>query len=105
MPVRVSIHAALAGGDPPFFRVMLCAGQFQSTPPSRAATRLNKSDKTLFLVSIHAALAGGDNLALILGQTFSVSIHAALAGGDSRLRYFLGGYFMFQSTPPSRAAT
>ena len=78
-------------------------------------------------VSIHAALAGGDFRRKTTGVRERVSIHAALAGGDNAYaevtisangfnprrprgrRHFVLGRTsagtLFQSTPPSRAAT
>ena len=56
---------------------------FQSTPPSREATRCS-----------------GD----VLFKSW-ISIHASLAGGDAHCRHCAGRSCAFQSTPPSREAT
>ena len=57
----ISIHASLAGGDfsPLLFDSSL---RFQSTPPSREATRFDLRHMRRRLISIHASLAGGDFL-------------------------------------------
>ena len=57
--------------------------QFQSTPPSREATSIVDLLLKLVVISIHASLAGGDFSGLNTG-----SAHGK-----------------FQSTPPSREAT
>ena len=62
------------------------AGLFQSTPPSREATALQKCDQQLLLISIHASLAGGDLCCTTSSKVCHISIHASLAGGDSQER-------------------
>ena len=80
--VLISIHASLAGGDHRVLRVFRwkgdfnprlprgrrhrlsttlgCASTFQSTPPSREATRQRSCILVAHAISIHASLAGGD---------------------------------------------
>ena len=58
---RISIHASLAGGDPPL-RALLFG----------------------IIISIHASLAGGDSSPACGCLSIVISIHASLAGGDSR---------------------
>ena len=55
---------------------------FQSTPPSREATRTYYDLKRLKRVSIHAPLTGGDVTQCRLYTLTWVSIHAPLTGGD-----------------------
>ena len=81
--LAVSIHAPLTGGDQ-YQHPQSASVAFQSTPPSREATRHQKR----------------------LGNAEHVSIHAPLTGGD----LFVGAVktnrnSVFQSTPPSREAT
>ena len=145
---RVSIHAARAGGDDdaalgqpicsfnprrPRGRrhaerdAISAASAFQSTPPTRAATRRPSDNTVPDVVSIHAAHAGGDvsgRTGIQLSQRFNprrprgrrlggmrpsrrsaVSIHAAHAGGDTTACATVAGSVPFQSTPPTRAAT
>ena len=124
----ISIHASLAGGDVDallyigFLSVnfnprlprgrrrgdslfAIDKGAFQSTPPSREATRHRPPEARAIGISIHASLAGGDatrgsspiaqrhfNPRLPRGRRPSatntgspsrwISIHASLAGGD-----------------------
>ena len=102
---EISIHTTLAGGDlcglhlcghlrnfnphhPRGWRQSLselCQGAslFQSTPPSRVATRLSARYSRLIAISIHTTLAGGDYT-------------STPREGKSK---------SFQSTPPSRVAT
>ncbi len=124
----VSIHAPLTGGDdtrscvpaqstrfnprPPHGRRRGGEGedqddhQFQSTPPSREATRVRifptprRSSfnprpphgrrpyyvdiRGLHRVSIHAPLTGGDLIVVLYNPPSHVSIHAPLTGGDLR---------------------
>ncbi len=103
--VTISIHASLAGGDPRPGAVAGPRAEFQSTPPSREATRHLMHPQRRRNISIHASLAGGDDrLDKPYGQRH-ISIHASLAGGDSVLLPKVAGEDAFQSTPPSREAT
>ena len=98
---KVSIHAARAGGDEPHQTEEATA--FQSTPPARAATRL-ESGVIAWNVSIHAARAGGD--ASQCDSRFELSFNPRRPRGR-RHEYFhlVQPNAMFQSTPPARAAT
>ncbi len=100
----ISIHAPLAGGDfpawvsarpfrnfnprpprggrPGTFWKAVCAGKFQSTPPSRGATDLSVNEYDALFISIHAPLAGGDRGMVRQARNRQISIHAPLAGGD-----------------------
>ena len=100
----ISIHASLAGGNQARWSVFRVYARFQSTPPSREATRNAIMAFISFAISIHASLAGGDtsrreksissqhfNPRLPRGRRPSpwcasdragISIHASLAGGD-----------------------
>ncbi len=104
-PAAVSIRAALTGGDatsavaglpllsfnprrPHGRRREIAAqiartGEFQSAPPSRAATDAPVNLPYTEQVSIRAALTGGDSMTIISSQSL----------------------WRFQSAPPSRAAT
>ena len=79
----VSIHAPLTGGDDPAVGSRRWGAGFQSTPPSREATRRTLARVPEQQVSIHAPLTEGD-----VSDDFSdapkpaVSIHAPLTGGD-----------------------
>ena len=79
---------------------------FQSTPPTRAATSFFKCFAVPFAVSIHAAHEGGDkNILDVDNIILAVSIHAAHEGGDFTGYGICFTRVMFQSTPPTRAAT
>ena len=56
--------------------------QFQSTPPSRGATRGIPPYHHHLFISIHAPLAGGDLKKSFDLVIVEISIHAPLAGGD-----------------------
>ena len=78
----ISIHAAREGGDP-------CA-----------------LFRTAFIyISIHAAREGGDVDAVNANHGDIISIHAAREGGDSIVSPNDKTPFLFQSTPPVKAAT
>ena len=55
---------------------------FQSTPPSRGATEVRDWLGLEPKISIHAPLAGGDALVCQVLVPWPISIHAPLAGGD-----------------------
>ena len=57
----ISIHAALAGCDDFVACLAYFVLGFQSTQPSRAATRCLRASLKSILISIHAALAGCDS--------------------------------------------
>ena len=81
------------------------AVKFQSTPPSRGATKSKRPARSGPAISIHAPLAGGDAKNIRPNILSSISIHAPLAGGDLMQQLYNMGYQQFQSTPPSRGAT
>ena len=127
--LTISIHTTLAGGDA--FSAFLVAASisFQSTPPSRVATKLANNSSVFIKISIHTTLAGGDFLLPhLVKNVFIISIHTTLAGGDWDFFFWetvsksisihttlaggdAGGQTgaawtkEFQSTPPSRVAT
>ena len=61
---------------------VIAGATFQSTPPSREATRPQFHHFFRARISIHASLAGGDIAALKIKARENISIHASLAGGD-----------------------
>ena len=56
-------------------------------------------------ISIHAAREGGDTFTVAVNRRFKISIHAAREGGDLAVEPFGRQLFVFQSTPPVKAAT
>ena len=124
---HISIHASLTGGDR--FGLDKIAGhwnfnprlphgrrhiyginciichKFQSTPPSREATKASYQANIDMVISIHASLTGGDGIGAITinklmeFQSTPPSREATLQSGTSML------ILLFQSTPPSREAT
>ena len=78
---------------------------FQSTPPARGATRFQRQNLYDAWISIHAPREGGDGSGGPLRGARTISIHAPREGGDCP------GYLLslqiqpFQSTPPARGAT
>ena len=60
---QISIHAAREGGDYLPTEVITMIPQFQSTPPVKAATLLQKLFVPDGQISIHAAREGGDHTA------------------------------------------
>ena len=101
----VSIHAARAGGDS---NARLRWRPGQSFNPRRPRGRRHHRNAPMpirAVVSIHAARAGGDKSADSDQQARMVSIHAARAGGDRVARCTTVAPYVFQSTPPARAAT
>ena len=59
-PTRISIHAPHTGGDAINWGLGLSLWQFQSTPPTRGATRRRLTAKSHLDISIHAPHTGGD---------------------------------------------
>ena len=59
-PDSISIHAAREGGDPAQAAQSRPQGEFQSTPPVKAATFSVRTQQTVSRISIHAAREGGD---------------------------------------------
>ncbi len=58
------------------------ANTFQSTPPTRRATFIDKPVETTIIVSIHAPHTEGDGQDARLYQFRGVSIHAPHTEGD-----------------------
>ena len=58
-------------------------GEFQSTPPVKAATIQRLIADTPTVISIHAAREGGDWLTCRARMRCGISIHAAREGGDA----------------------
>ena len=58
-------------------------GTFQSTPPVKAATFADWTDRFLYCISIHAAREGGDFHVAAQQLVHVISIHAAREGGDA----------------------
>ena len=56
-------------------------------------------------ISIHAAREGGDATLVFCRSDHQISIHAAREGGDGGFLLPLAAAFLFQSTPPVKAAT
>ena len=83
----------------------MLSSSFQSTPPVKAATRLNQRDICTLRISIHAAREGGDQTAAHPPPPTAISIHAAREGGDAAPPRPLLSFSPFQSTPPVKAAT
>ena len=102
----ISIHAAREGGDGFGFCPCRRAERFQSTPPVKAATRV---DMQLLAgctrISIHAAREGGDENIPQRLPVLGISIHAAREGGDTDTSSLSAARARFQSTPPVKAAT
>ena len=78
---------------------------FQSTHPSRGATRKDAKQLKAAHISIHAPLAGCDDLLKEVILMQSISIHAPLAGCDPSFAPIHAATPAFQSTHPSRGAT
>ena len=102
---RISIHAAREGGDRMVFRSARRHGQFQSTPPVKAATADGGMVCALRVISIHAAREGGDDIQRFAVHRVGISIHAAREGGDLYSNQIASLQGIFQSTPPVKAAT
>ena len=79
--------------------------RFQSTPPVKAATDMLNSAAVDWAISIHAAREGGDVIYGFTQNGETISIHAAREGGDGGFLLLFTAAFLFQSTPPVKAAT
>ncbi len=124
----ISIHAPLAGCDIDDLIPYANNAKFQSTHPSRGATRaiwIPHSWRKYFnprapcgarqrqhdallrqpLISIHAPRAGRDILIEVDGKTVVISIHAPHAGRDEESVAMSRDKAIFQSTRPMRGAT
>ena len=103
--VNISIHAPHAGSDSLSSRVILAMRLFQSTLPTRGATRRRRQDRRRVGISIHAPHAGSDHglpdfdtcnsafqstlptrgatrLQRVMQRVRAISIHAPHAGSD-----------------------
>ena len=80
----ISIHAPLTGCDPHQTPKHPKNEQFQSTHPSRGATRLTKDKVVFWLISIHAPLTGCDLRLWVPPDLMDISIHAPLTGCDGK---------------------
>ena len=79
--------------------------EFQSTHPSRGATLAIRHTTIFLKISIHAPLAGCDHSRRVISEPVDISIHAPLAGCDPIVMCFVLFWYIFQSTHPSRGAT
>ena len=106
MPVKISIHAPLTGCDRARGYQMLLEARFQSTYPSRGATRQHQPFKpyTPEFQSTHPSRGAtcGRNEQCCKN---SISIHAPLTGCDPAALRSPVGSCTFQPTHPSRGAT
>jgi len=104
--VPVSIHAPLARSDHRAAVSPRMRPSFQSTLPSRGATKQRDGRRHDGVVSIHAPLARSDAADLFddLARA-NVSIHAPLARSDGHGGVLRRERRQFQSTLPSRGAT
>ena len=59
-------------------------GEFQSTPPVKAATITFRPFRRDAGISIHAAREGGDAVCGAGVRVAAISIHAAREGGDAK---------------------
>ena len=125
--LRVSIHAPLAGcdgmprdcsGDPHRFnprtprgvrprvvRDYRSAWSFQSTHPSRGATRYDRYGQARRRVSIHAPLAGCDLFTPMCSLQHASFQSTHPSRGATETDYIDAEFVEFQSTHPSRGAT
>ena len=71
----------------------------------KAATRHNVLYAASPTISIHAAREGGDHCGFFFLIRQPISIHAAREGGDDKFGVCFFVRFVFQSTPPVKAAT
>ena len=60
--VNISIHAPLTGSDPHTLQYSPFSLGFQSTLPSRGATRIGAGALMIISISIHAPLTGSDRI-------------------------------------------
>ena len=102
----ISIHAAREGGDDNLALCDIGRGQFQSTPPVKAAT-LSASQfcvkRETFQSTPPVKAATADSG--VVRALRVISIHAAREGGDFCAFSTFASISAFQSTPPVKAAT
>ena len=101
----ISIHAPLAGSDTIRLKTTTLPPKFQSTLPSRGATRSALGYPVQHGISIHAPLAGSDS-----SDTWNVFIDGDFNPRSPRgerlfLHHNMVINLQFQSTLPSRGAT
>ena len=84
-PIPISIHAPLAGSDMSRYLVHMDCKEFQSTPPLRGATGVDRLIAGEQAISIHAPLAGSDRELFDEIRQAEISIHAPLAGSDNAI--------------------
>ena len=124
----ISIHAPHVGRDAVLMDGAFDAFAFQSTHPSRGATRLQRGEitgdqafqstrpvrgatasvevmATKQEISIHAPHAGRDAFPSVRFVLRSISIHAPHAGRDGKPIKDIPQDVIFQSTRPMRGAT
>ena len=77
--------------------------KFQSTRPSRGATRAGPSAGRITQISIHAPLAGRDSAVPLSFMAFLISIHAPLAGRDRHCLFVLTPSLYFNPRAPRGA--
>ena len=124
----ISIHAPLAGCDPPSRLCLGDADHFNPRTPCGVRLDLGREGAIMPEISIHAPLAGCDVPTItgdhnghifqsthplrgatvikdVFGGGYVISIHAPLAGCDFRGAIITSSTFPFQSTHPLRGAT
>ena len=106
LPIRISIHAPLAGSDRALRRKSSCNTLFQSTLPLRGATHPHHQILVQVLDFNPRSPCGErpkktETLYIVEG----ISIHAPLAGSDQRAALCVPPLGRFQSTLPLRGAT
>ena len=101
----ISIHAPLAGSDPPASRTPRTFPHFNPRSPcgERRAGWLWIYDDNEFQSTL--PLRGATPKTLSLRRPFPISIHAPLAGSDGPIVAKLTRQTLFQSTLPLRGAT
>ena len=100
-PVKfISIHAPLAGCDPPYFIAAASFLNFNPRTPCGVRREARSFTAGTKRISIHAPLAGCDPAARFLRRPPLISIHAPLAGCDSPLRSPLTGRLYFNPRTP-----
>ena len=100
----ISIHAAREGGD--LYRIYKSTIKVISIHAAReGGDAFRRKLPEIADISIHAAREGGDAIPRLLFGAFPISIHAAREGGDQGLRANALLQWLFQSTPPVKAAT
>jgi hypothetical protein len=102
---HVSIHAPHTGSDVVQLWPVSPVNMFQSTLPTRGATRAAFVHDADSAVSIHAPHTGSDIGEYRLPVPYAVSIHAPHTGSDAIDVIATTNSIVFQSTLPTRGAT